>query len=165
MKEITCCFTGHRPAKLPWGYEERGAQFRAFLKKLERAIIDAIERGYTHFISGGAMGFDMISAEMVLKLKKKYKNITLECALPCFNQTNRWNEAQVARYEKILEQADCVNYVSKRYYFNGCMAVRNAYMLECSSLVIACVVDEKSGAGGTLLKAQKMGLEIVNIGV
>ena len=62
MKENTCCFTGHRPSKLPWGYDESGAQFELFRERLKEVIISSIQNGYTHFISGVALGFDIISA-------------------------------------------------------------------------------------------------------
>ena len=37
-----------------------------------------------------ALGVDMICAEIVLSLKKKYKNVVLECAIPCLNQEKQW---------------------------------------------------------------------------
>ena len=39
-------------------------------EKLRNEIIKAIKNGYTTFISGMALGFDMICEEIVLELKK-----------------------------------------------------------------------------------------------
>ena len=69
---------------------------------IEKAILN----GYTYFISGMALGIDMICAEIVLKLKKKYKNIILECAIPCLNQEKQWSLSEQERYRKILHKAD-----------------------------------------------------------
>lgn len=163
MKENTCCFTGHRPSKLPWGYEESGAQYESFCERLREVIISSIQNGYTHFISGVALGFDTIAAEIVLELKKIYKSITLECALPCINQAYHWSDEQQERYNSILSRADCVTNVTNKYYFKGCMAVRNEYMLSKSSLVIACTEDRFSGSGATVSKALKCGLDVITV--
>ena len=82
----TCCFTGHRPKSLPFGYDE-GAEG---CKRLKALLTESIEKqitenGVTHFISGMAMGVDIYAAEAVLELKEKYPHITLECAIPCGN--------------------------------------------------------------------------------
>ena len=56
--------------------------------KLKEEIIKAIKNGYTTFISGMALGFDMICAEIILQLKKEYPNIKLIGAIPCKHQIN-----------------------------------------------------------------------------
>ena len=84
-----------------------------------------------------AIGFDMIAAELVLELKKKYSFITLECAIPCKEQDKLWRQEQKERYTNILSQADNVTYVSDRPYFDGCMQKRNKYMVDNSSMLIA----------------------------
>ena len=165
MKENTCCFTGHRPSKLPWGYNESGTQFELFRERLKEVIVSSIQNGYTHFISGVALGFDIISAEIVLELKKIYKSITLECALPCINQSYRWSDEQKDRYNRVLSLADKITNVTNKYYFSGCMALRNDYMLNNSSLVIACTEDRFSGSGVTVSRAEELGLEVINVEV
>ena len=52
----TCCFTGHRPGKLPWGYNEQGIKFLLFKIRLRKTIKQAIKNGYKYFISGMALG-------------------------------------------------------------------------------------------------------------
>lgn len=59
-----CCFTGHRPEKL--GIPEKQVK-----EKLRKAIRQAIEDGFTTFISGMARGVDMWAAEIVLEERKK----------------------------------------------------------------------------------------------
>ncbi len=75
MKMHRCCFTGHRPEKLFLVDSE-------IIKELGREIKAAIERGYTTFISGMARGVDIWAAEIVLKLRKKNKDLHLICAFP-----------------------------------------------------------------------------------
>ena len=77
----TCAFTGHRPKGL--GYPESDGRCTALKEKLRSLIVKLIEEeGVTHFISGMAQGVDMYAAEIVLELKEKYPQITLECAIP-----------------------------------------------------------------------------------
>lgn len=143
--ELICCFTGHRPTQLPWQYDESGIRYWAFKRRFRKTIISSIEEGYKHFISGMALGIDMIAAEIVLELKSTYPDIILECALPCINQTAKWNDESIMRYQNILSLADKVTTVSDTLYFNGCMAKRNKYMIEHSNRVMAVYNGKKSG--------------------
>lgn len=53
-----------------------------------------------------ALGIDIIVAELVIELRKKHPNIKLECAIPCLNQTIKWQQDSKKRYENILNNAD-----------------------------------------------------------
>ena len=81
-RETTCCFTGHRPDKLPWGEQEEDPRCLALKRKLADALERAFQDGYRHFISGMARGADLYFAEAVLKLRESYPEITLEGARP-----------------------------------------------------------------------------------
>ena len=159
-KFYTCCFTGHRPNKLPWGYNEKGIRFFLFKNRLRKAIKESIKNGYNYFISGMALGSDMLCAEIVLNLKKKHPNIMLECAIPCINQTERWLKDSVDRYNTIMSKADKVTYVSNKPYFNGCMQIRNKYMIDNSSLLIAVYNGSSGGTKQTIELAQKNQMKI-----
>ena len=41
-RQESCCFTGHRPAKLPWGYNERDPR----CVRLKERIADAVLLAY-----------------------------------------------------------------------------------------------------------------------
>ena len=55
-KPASCCFTGHRPAKLPWGTDEGDERCLRLKARLREVIARAVEDGYTHFICGMAEG-------------------------------------------------------------------------------------------------------------
>jgi len=150
-----CCFTGHRPNKLPWGYNEKGLKFFLFRKRLKKEITKAINNGYDYFISGMALGIDMLCAEIILELKKSHPNIRLECAIPCINQTQRWNEESITKYENICSQADKITMVSETWYYNGCMAKRNKYMVDNSDMLIAVFNGSEGGTKQTIDYARK----------
>ena len=164
-KKLTCCFTGHRPQKLAWGFNEQDERCIAMRKRTKEEIEKAIQQGYTIFISGMALGFDMICAELVLELKKKYPNIKLICALPCKDQYAIWKDkSQQDRYKKILKKADSVRCLYERYDDNtNCNLERNDYMLNNSSMVIALFNGKRGGTQSTILKAERLGLKTIII--
>ena len=163
----SCCFCGHRPNHLPWGYDEKSPLYKKARKQIKELIKKSIALGYTHFISGMALGVDMMCAEIVLALKKQYPYITLEGAIPCKNQNRFWKEQEVKRYNKILKKLDKVTYTFEGNYFAGCMSIRNNYMIDNSSKLIA-VYSPSVKSGGTfttISRANKLGkyVEIVEI--
>lgn len=154
------CFTGHRPKGLPWGYDEEKESCKEFKRVMYGILEKAIQNNYTYFISGMALGIDMICAEIVLNLKKKYKEVFLECAIPCLNQEKLWSENQQDRYNRILKQADLVHYVSKNTYTNDCMNNRNNYMVTKSDVVIAIWNGKPSGTANTIQMANNQGKKV-----
>lgn len=158
----TCCFTGHRPKKLPFKSnetDERCVRLKEILRdEIEKMIT---EKGVKKFISGMAIGTDMICAEIVLELKEKY-DITLECAIPCRNQSEKWNKKQKERYNALLPKADVITYLQDEYT-RGCMQRRNKYMADKSQYVIAVWNGSKSGTANTIKYAEKLKRNIIII--
>ena len=151
----TCCCTGHRPKGFPFKYGFDNQKHNAYLSMLEEKIKFAItDYGITNFISGMAIDVDLDFAEIVLKLRNKYP-ITLECAIPCPNQTLKWNSYDKLRYESILKRADKINLVSENYT-PECMLKRNRYMVDKSNVVIAAFNGiEQGGTWYTINYAKK----------
>lgn len=161
----TVCITGHRPAKLPWGYKTNGIKYIRYRRELKKYIKHYIKAGYLNFISGMALGVDMDFAELVLLLKDKY-NLTLECVIPCPNQTKMWTKEQIDRYNNIIKRADKTTLVSD-HYFHSCMIVRNKYMVDCADTVLAVWNgEEKGGTWQTInyAKRKKKKIDIIYIG-
>ncbi len=132
---------------------------------LEERIKFAItEYGITNFISGMAIGVDTDFAEIVLKLRNKF-SIALECAIPCPNQTLKWNDADKLRYESILKRADKISIISERYT-PDCMLKRNRFMVDKSELVIAVFNGlEKGGTWHTIkyAKSKNKNIELIDL--
>lgn len=158
----TCAFTGHRPSKLPWGDDERDIRCLALKAKLRAAVESAIAEGMEHFICGMAEGCDLYFAETVLELKKTYPHITLEAAIPCPTQSDKWSAAQRERYRAILAQCDVETMVQQEYT-PGCMQRRNRYMVDHAALLIAVNDGEPGGTRNTILYALRQGLNIADI--
>ena len=150
---MTCCFTGHRV--IPQ------TEFNEVKEKLFTAIGNLVDEGVTHFIAGGALGFDSLAAETVLEIKKT-KNVTLEIAVPCIGQENKWNNKQKESYKKILEKADKVTVLSEKYV-TGCMHARNKYMVDSSDIVITYYRGKRGGTYETYFYAEINNKRIVNV--
>lgn len=134
---------------------------------MQDIIEKAILNNYTYFISGMALGVDMICSEIVLNLKKKYKNIYLECAIPCLNQEKEWAHFDQRRYKKILKKADFIYVVNNSPYSTKCMHERNKYMVTKSNVVIAVWNGLPSGTSYTinLAKQQNKKVKIISLDI
>ncbi len=161
-KQSACCFTGHRPAKLPWGYNESDERCRVLKAKLCAAAESAILEGTEHFICGMAEGCDLYFCEIVLWLKRRYPYITLEAALPCPSQPERWDAATRARYRALVARCDYETMVSGQYS-PGCMQRRNRYMVDHASLLIAAHDGLPGGTRSTIEYALRRGISVVDI--
>lgn len=147
QRDMTCCFTGHRPSKLPWKGDERDPRCLALKRELVTHIEYAYLGGFRHFICGMALGCDLYFCQAALDLRdEKYPEMKVEAAIPCPEQADRWSAAHRARYRELLDRCDWETLV-QRHYDAGCMMRRNRYMVDHASLVIA-VFD--GSAGGTL---------------
>lgn len=155
MRDKTCCFTGHRELPIAWGRWKLAA-------KLEKAIIEQINTGIRFFGTGGALGFDTLAAQTVLKLKKKYPEIKLILVLPCVTQTRGWTTEDVEEYERIKAQADKVVYTAQEYT-KGCMFKRNRHLVDNSSVCICYLTRKSGGTAYTVRYAKEHSLEIINI--
>jgi len=158
-REHTCCFTGHRPDKLPWGTREDDPRCRALKDSLKEALERAYQAGCRHFICGMARGSDLYFAEAVLALRENYPEITLEGARPCETQADGWPQSERNRYFGILDRCDYETLV-QHHYDRGCMMRRNRYMVDRAARIIA-VYDgvPQGGTAQTLLYALRKGLE------
>ena len=91
MSRTTCAFTGHRPSRFPWGYNEADKDCIVLKEILTSEIIRLTDIGVTQFLSGMAEGVDRWAATIVLALREK--TLCLNCTAFCHakhRQTNLW---------------------------------------------------------------------------
>ncbi len=159
----TLCVTGHRPDGLPWKKNTEDILCLQFLCTLKEYLRLAISEGYTHFISGGALGVDTLFALTVIELKEQFSNITLEIAIPCKDQEKSWSETNKKIYRYIIAKADQVTCLSEKY-FTFCMQKRNEYMVEKSDCVLCCFNGvKKGGTYSTIKLAQSKNKQLLHI--
>ena len=161
MIKASCAFTGHRPRKFPWGYNEQDSRCVVLKDALNMQIEKLVELGYTDFLSGMAEGADTWAALAILVLRKENPALKLHCVLPCEGQADKWTASARALYISILDQADSITYVS-RQYSRDCMLKRNRYLVDHASCLLAIYNGEQRGGTAlTVRDARKLGREIV----
>lgn len=146
-----CAFTGHRPQRFPWRYNEKDPRCEALKAVLAEQIGILIRAGTLDFFSGMALGVDTWSASAVITLREKNPAIKLHCVLPCEKQEIKWSFAARETYYRILKQADSIQYVS-RYYHNGCMMERNRQLVDLSSVLLAVYNGQPSGGTAATIR-------------
>ena len=159
-RKTTCSFTGHRPEKLPWKDNEADPRCIALKERLDEAVEEAYRGGMRHFMCGMARGADFYFCEAVLKLRRRYPDVTLEAVIPCEEQAAHWRGRERERYFTLVEHCDQETMV-QRHYDKGCMLRRNRYMVDRSVLLIAVYDGMLGGTMYTLTYAMRQGLETV----
>lgn len=160
MNRKSCAFTGHRPKKFPWGYNESDIMCVKLKDALAKQIALLAKAGITDFLSGMAEGTDTWAAMVVLALREKNPMLKLHCVLPCKTQAEKWKAPAQELYRFILERADSIIYVSREYH-KDCMLERNRFLVDHSGLLLAVYNGERrGGTAATVRYAQKLGREV-----
>lgn len=161
-RQISCCFTGHRPGKLPWGYDEEDPRCLALKRRIADAAEAAYEEGYRHFLCGMALGCDLYFCEAVLALREARPGVTVEAAIPCPTQADAWALEQRERYKRLVEACDFETLVSAQYT-PYCMQRRDRYMVDHASLLIAAFDGTPGGTQYTMQYAMSRRVSIVDL--
>ena len=159
--DASCAFTGHRPSKLPWKLALSAPEYVTFYDLLEKQIEFLTKFGISHYYCGIAIVTDLICAEIGLALREKNPAIKLHCAIPCKSQADKWAASLRAQYHAIFDKTDSITFVSREHTKN-CMPVRNRFMVDHSSIVLAVYNGEcRGGTAATVRYARKMGRELI----
>lgn len=151
-----CCFTGHR--ELP---SETDPAYSVLKEALQRAVERAVtEFGCTTFYAGGAIGFDLLAAETVLRNQAVHPELNLVLCVPYLGYNARFSPKDLKRYRAVSEGALETRILSDRYT-PFCFSQRNRYMVDRSDVLIAYVRRMQSGSGQTLRMAKNRELEIL----
>ena len=143
-KEKTAIFIGHR------NINERKSEIREELKKV---IEELIEQGVEEFLCGGMGSFDIMAAECVREVKKKYPNVECTLVIPYMN----YKKCDKELFDKIMAYVGIESAFAK-----FAIPKRNRFMVERSAYAI-CYVKHIGGAWKTYEYAKKSGLRIIDI--
>lgn len=154
----TCCFSGHRT--IP------SDQLSIVAAKTEQVIRNLItKRKILFFGVGGAVGYDLLAAQIVLNLRRtEFPWIKVILIYPFDGYQDLWTQSQREQYAQIWNQFDKRVCISKKGSKETFLA-RNRHMVDHSSVLI-CYYNEKqfrSGTGQCVRYAKKQGLEVINM--
>lgn len=154
-RTVSAAFTGHRF----YDFSQR----KFIQERLTSAISEAYDHGIRNFISGFALGIDLMAAQLVQSLKCNLPGISLTAAIPFKGQAERYNIYDKRVYRRLLELADKVIVLSDCYY-PRCFLDRDEFMVENASYLIAYYDGrEKGGTYYTVKKARARGIPIINV--
>ncbi len=154
MEGQVCIFTGHR--MIPREHRE---QLPALL---DMAIVSAYELGCKTFLAGGALGFDRMAADAVIRARNCYPDIFLGILVPCRDQDKGWSEEERSAYRYQLAAADSVEVLAEAYY-DGCMRARNQALVDRGDVCITYLTSYRSGSAQTVKMAEAARLKIVHL--
>lgn len=157
----TCCITGHRPQKLSFGFNESHKDCIQLKSSIKSKIIDHVNCMVNIFITGMALGVDMLTAETVLDLKTDF-NLQLVAAIPHIDQHKKWNAEYQTRYFEILSCYDIV-YIVRDKYTKDCFQKRNEWMVDNSQYVIGVYDDSISSGSKNCINYAKKQHRIISI--
>lgn len=144
--------TGHRPDKL-------GGYGKDVEDKLLSLALGALEHYQpSEVISGFALGWDLSLAEAAYRCK-----IPLIAAIPCKNQSEKWQKEAIDKYRLLLAVSAEVKILSENYH-PGVMQARNIWMVDRCDKVLALWNGAESGGTYNCIKyAQKKEKPIVSL--
>lgn len=79
-----------------------------FTKQLKK---DIIHHEITDFYTGGAIGWDTLAAQVLLKIRESYPQVKLHLILPCSNaeQTEKWTAEQKRSFTEFYHLQTMLN--------------------------------------------------------
>ena len=147
MGELICCGFGHR----------------VMLTDVEKPLRETLERltarGVTQFYTGGMGEFDELFVRAVRSIKRNDLRVRLVLVLPYLTRrvaTERaWYETQ---YDEILIPAELDGVHPK-----SAIALRNRWLVDRSSIVIAALRRDYGGAAEAVRYAESTGKEVLRL--
>lgn len=147
MGELICCGFGHR----------------VMLTDVEKPLRETLERlaarGVTQFYTGGMGEFDELFARTVRSIKWNDLRVRLVLVLPYLTRRvateSAWYEKQ---YDEILIPAELDGIHPK-----AAIALRNRWMVDRSSIVIAALRRDYGGAAEAVRYAESAGKEVLRL--
>ena len=145
ISNLACSFTGHRPQRLGFGFDESDERCLALNSVLRKEIDKLVSVGVTSFYTGMALGVDQWAASVVLDIKEMNPNIKLTAVVPHEGQSNNWTTEQRERYRDMLSACDNM-VMFFRGYTPSYMFERNRYLVDRADYLLA-VYDGKENGG------------------
>ena len=149
-KKKACALSGHRVVSK--NVDE---------KEVKNLLYKSINDGFDTFLCGMALGFDTLCFKLLLELKET-NDIKIIACVPCKDQDAFFTKKQKESYRNFLEKADRIICLSPEY-FDGCMQLRNQFMIDNASRVIAYLNCSYGGTYNTVKYAVERGVEVVYV--
>ena len=145
----TACFTGHRKfADTYYNRHNPSPEWHTLKSYMDLVVADLVAppMNVDHFISGLAIGVDMLGAESVAYVRSFRKlQIKLTGAMPFPSQASKWPTPTRQHWEHVCSLCNDVIAVSQDPYHPAKMQTRNEWMVDNANFVIAVWNGIRSG--------------------
>ena len=163
----SCAITGHRPTRFPFKYNEDDSRCKRLKKCLKEQFMELYKRGIRRFLVGGALGVDMWSGEILLKLKLEpdYKDIELVVVLPYPGHDERWDERSRKRLAFLIKHSTEHLTVGQKAWRESFLQ-RNRYLVDHADCLLAVCDNNcqlRSGTMQTVNYASKIKIPVIFI--
>ena len=171
MKEVdtmyTIAITGHRPHKLPCGYNFLPEQ-SLWSSDLINFLVDYImkayhEHGTLRILSGMALGVDQLWCLAAVQAKKRGADLKLVACIPCIGYDQKWPYYSQKTYANILSKCDEQVHVTSAWYTPACLQLRNEYMVDHTDELIAVWNSSPSGTANCVNYAKRKNVPVTII--
>lgn len=154
-RSVTACFTGHRPDGIPLDMADPH-NINAIMGLLYQSVSTAYKTGYRIFITGLAEGIDSYAALAVEKFRDTHDDVRLVGAVPY-----RAKLGSTRRESYVDDAYSCCNeiLVTSEENNRGVYHLRDRFMVDQSSYIIAALAKNEGGSKYTFDYAVKRGLE------
>ncbi|HHT26634.1 MAG TPA: DUF1273 domain-containing protein [Firmicutes bacterium] len=152
--EQTCIFIGHRIIPR--------ASIQPLITRLDSAIESLVKQNVTTFISGGALGFDLVASALVVFKKERYRHIRLCFALPCREATRYWRDDQKRFLQQLQAEADRTIYVSEQHQID-CVEKQRRYLVDHAAYCLCALLKPSAGIEQTLDYAKERKVRLIDI--
>ena len=157
QEQQTCCLTGHRV--IPPG------ETKKIMVRAQNILLRLIrEKNVRFFGVGGAVGFDMLTAEYLLDLKAhKERQLKIISVLPypAWRETEDWTDELRRREDLILRACDKVVYVRPEFE-NGVFLLRDRKLVDGSAYCVSYCNRPRTGTAYTVKYALDRGVKVFN---
>lgn len=150
IKEKTVAFSGHRNFN------------QAFAPLIYDTVCSMCEKGFSIFLTGMAVGFDLAAAQAVIKARSKYPDIKLFAIVPYPAQDERFSPYDKIKYRRILSLSDEKIVVADSYQ-PDVFFKRNDFLICNSSQLICYYNGKRGGTMQTVNLAKNQRLSIINL--
>ena len=156
LRKKTCCFTGHRD--IPTDRTQEIAERTA--NEVRRLIVN---HGVRFFGVGGAIGYDMLAARVLFRLKEtEFPDIKVILVYPFDGFTDRWLPTQIADHQRLLPKYDKVVCVCDRPSREAYLT-RDRHLVDGSAYCITYCTRNYGGTAYTVCYARQQGLQVWNV--
>lgn len=105
-----CAITGHRPTRFKFKYKEDHTGCKRLKRRLEEQFAILYSKGVRKFMIGGALGVDLWSGEILIKMKSQpeFSDLKLIVAIPFDGHDREWDKRSQKRLAYLKEHAEVI---------------------------------------------------------